>query len=139
MIVLDTNVLSELMKASPSTNVLDWTASQPALSLFTTTITQAEILYGVRLLPTGRRREALADAVAGMFDEDFSGRVLSFDGPAAHAYAVIATERKQAGRPIAQFDAQIAAIARTRGAAIATRNISDFEACGVDIVDPWDT
>ena len=139
MIILDTNVLSELMKARPSTNVLDWTAAQPPLSLFTTTVTQAEILYGIRLLPTGRRREALADAVAGMFDEDFSGRVLSFDGPAAHAYAVIATARKQAGRPIAQFDAQIAAIARSRGAAIATRNISDFEACGVDVVDPWDT
>jgi len=139
MIILDTNVLSELMKANPSTNVMGWTAAQPPSSLFTTTITQAEILYGLELLPDGVRREALADAVAGMFDKDFSGRVLSFDGPAAQAYAVIAAERRQAGRPIAQFDAQIAAITRSRGAAVATRNASDFKGCGIHVVNPWDT
>ena len=139
MILLDTNVLSELMKANPSTNVMDWTSAQPPSSLFTTTITQAEILYGLELLPEGVRREALADAVASMFDEDFSGRVLSFDGSAAHAYAVIAAERRQRGRPIAQFDAQIAAIARSRGAAVATSNASGFKGCGIQVVNPWDT
>ncbi len=139
MIILDTNVLSELMKADPATNVVGWTAAQPPSSLFTTTITQAEILHGLELLPDGARREALADAVAGMFNTDFSGRVLSLDGPAAHAYAVIAVERKQGGRPIAQFDAQIAAITRSRGAAVATRNTSDFTGCGIQVVNPWDT
>ena len=139
MIILDTNVLSELMKADPLRNVVGWTAAQPPSSLFTTTITQAEILYGLESLPDGVRSEALADAVAGMFDEDFFGRVLSFDGPAARAYAAIAAERKRAGRPLAQFDAQIAAITRSRGAAIATRNASDFEDCGIHVVNPWDT
>ena len=138
-IILDTNVLSELMKPAASTNVVTWTAAQPPSSLFTTTITQAEILYGLKLLPDGPRREALADAVTGMFDEDFSGRVLAFDGPAAHAYAAIAADRKQAGRPMAQFDAQIAAITRSRGAAIATRNTSDFEGCSIPVVNPWET
>ena len=139
MIILDTNVLSELMKAGPPTNVLDWTAAQTPSSLFTTTITQAEILYGIELLPAGRRRESLADAVAGMFEEDLYGRVLPFDIPAAQAYAAIAANRKQAGRPLTQFDAQIGAIARSRGAAIATRNVSGFEGCGVDVINPWDT
>jgi predicted nucleic acid-binding protein len=137
MIVLDTNVLSELMRPAPDGRVTGWVAARPAVSLFTTTITQAEILYGVALLPDGRRKQSLSEAVQGLFDEDFAGRVLPFDGAAAHAYAVVAAMRRQAGQPIAQLDAQIAAICRSRGAALATRNTDDFAGCGVDVVNPW--
>ena len=106
------------------------------LTLCTTSITKAEILFGVALLPAGARRDALEEAVTAMFEEDFGGRLLPFDGAAASDYAVIASHRRQAGKPISQFDAQIAAIARSRGAAIATRNVSDFENCGIDVHDP---
>ena len=138
MIVLDTNVLSELIKPAPEAQVLDWVADQPMASVFTTAITQAEILYGLALLPDGRRKAALEKAVVGMFEEDFARRVLLFDGAAAHAYAVVAAERRRAGRPISQFDAQIAAICRSRGADLATRNVSDFTGCGIQVVNPWD-
>lgn len=134
MIIIDTNVLSELMKPAPAAAVERWVASQPPTSLFTTTITQAEILYGIALLAPGKRRLALEEAVAGMFEEDFADRILPFDMAAARAYAVVAAERRQAGRPMTQFDAQIAAIARSRGAAIATRNASDFEECGIPVL-----
>lgn len=137
MIVLDTNVLSETLRSEPEDAVIAWLSAQPDTALFTTTITRGEILYGVRLLPKGRRREKLQGAVAAIFDEDFSGRTLPFDSPAANAYADIASARKVAGRPISQFDAMIAAVARSRGAALATRNIRDFEGCGIDVIDPW--
>jgi hypothetical protein len=138
VIVLDTNVVSELMKPTPSDRVVRWTTSQPAMSLYTTSITQAEILHGVMLLPAGRRRKALEAAAEAMFDEDFGGRVLPFSSDAARPYARIAAERRRAGRPISQFDAQIAAIARATGAVIATRNVADYEGCGVKIVKPWE-
>ena len=117
--------------------VEQWLAAQPPASLFTTSITQAEVLFGIALLPAGARRDDLEEAVTAMFDEDFGGRVLPFDGAAAYDYAVIASHRRQAGKPISQFDAQIAAIARSRGAAIATRNVSDFENCGIGVHNPW--
>jgi predicted nucleic acid-binding protein len=138
VIILDTNVLSELMKPKPSALVENWVAEQPSASLFTTSLTQAEILYGVALLPKGRRRKALDEAIAGMFEEDFAERILPFDGAAAYAYAILAARRREIGKPIAQFDAQIAAIARSRGAAVATRNISDFVDCGIQVHNPWD-
>lgn len=137
MIVLDTNVLSELLRTVPEAAVVRWTASQPLNTLFTTTVTQAEMLYGVKLLPAGQRRQQLEEAVATLFAEDFVGRVLSFDGEAAAVYARIAAERKRTGRPISQFDAQIAAIAQSRGGHLATRNVDDFEGCGLYIVNPW--
>ena len=137
MIIVDTNVLSELMKREPMPVVEQWLAAQPPASLFTTAITKAEVLFGIALLPAGARRDALEEAVAAMFEEDFGSRVLPFDGAAAHDYAVIASHRRQAGKPLSQFDAQIAAIARSRGAAVATRNVSDFEHCGVDVHNPW--
>jgi len=136
LIILDTNVLSELMKAEPAKVVSKWVAAQSPTSLFTTTVNQAEILYGVALLPEGSRRNALEAACAGLFEEDFAGRVLSFDGPAAYAYAAITVARRRLGRPIAQLDAQIAALARSRGAAVATRNVTDFDACGVALINP---
>src|SRR6266571_160182 len=113
MIVLDTNVLSEMMKASPSAGVARWLAAQPATSLYTTAVTQAETLHGVMLLPAGRRRGAIEKAAEAMFDEDFAGRVLPFGSDAARLYARIAADRRRAGRPISHFDAQIAAIARS--------------------------
>ena len=137
MIILDTNVLSEVMRPSPSAQVLRWMAAHPAGQLFTTTITKAEVLYGLELLPKGKRRNALQSAAAAMFEEDFAGRILPFDRDAAGMFAEIAAARRTLGRPITQFDAQIAAIARSRRAALATRNTGDFDHCGVTVVNPW--
>ncbi len=137
MILLDTNVLSELLKPSPSPKVLDWISAQPRASLFTSAIVRAEILYGIRLLPEGRRKAGLEDATRAIFRNEFVGRVLSFDSDAADAYAEIGAVRRSAGRPISQLDAMIAGIARSRGAVLATRNVKDFEACGIAVVDPW--
>lgn len=137
MIILDTNVISELLTPKPSIAVESWVADQPPASLFTTTVTQAEILYGVRLLPDGKRRRNLLAAIEPIFSEDFAGRMLSFDRDAADAYASLAVGRRQAGRPISQFDAQIAAIALSRGAAVATRNVMDFSEIGIEVIDPW--
>jgi predicted nucleic acid-binding protein len=137
MILLDTNILSELMRAAPEVAVEQWLADQPVASVFISAITEAELRYGVALMPPGKRRSALAVEIENMLGEDFSGRILPFDSPAAVAFAEIAAERRQAGRPISQADAQIAAIARSRGAALATRNVADFEGCGVEIINPW--
>jgi len=137
MIILDTNVLSEVMKPTPAAEVLAWLAAQPAAALHTTSITQAEILHGLMLLSPSRRRRALEAAATSMFAEDFAGRIFGFGTEAAPHYARIAAERRRAGRPISHFDAQIAAIACSTGAAIATRNRTDFEGCGVKLVDPW--
>jgi len=114
-----------------------WLASQSRAGLFTTAITRAEIFYGVGLLPDGSRRRELRTAVEAIFDEDFAGRVLGFDSDAADVYATIAVARRNAGRPMSQFDAMIAACARSRGAALATRNVKDFTDCEIAIIDPW--
>lgn len=137
MIVLDTNVLSELMRATPDPRVESWIARRPASSLFTTTVTQAEVLYGVALLPSGKRRERLRLAVDGLFEQDFAGRLLPFDETAASEFAMISSARKRRGLPISQFDAQIASIAKSRGAELATRNVADFVHCGLAVVNPW--
>ena len=137
MIILDTNVVSELMKPVPAASVVRWAAAQPASGLYTTSITQAEILHGIMLLSPGRRRKAFETAAEAMFREDFAGRILAFSSDAAGPYAGIAAERRRVGRPISHFDAQIAAIALCNGAAIATRNVADFEGCGVKGINPW--
>ena len=137
MILLDTNVLSELMRPTPAERVARWVASQPATGLYTTSVTQAEILHGILLLPAGRRRQALEAAADAMFDREFRGRVLGFGGDAARPYARIAADRRRVGRPISHFDAQIAAIARAAGADVATRNVADYEGCGVKVINPW--
>jgi predicted nucleic acid-binding protein len=137
MIVLDTNVISEVLRPVPEPSVLDWLANQPRASLFTTTVTRGEILYGIRLLSDGKRRRGLWDAAKNIFDDDFADQVLSFDSDAADMYAEIAASRRAAGKPISQFDSMIIALARSRGASLATRNVKDFEDCGVDVINPW--
>ena len=137
MILLDTNVLSELMRPRPGPGVEHWMAAQPDSSLFISAITEAELRYGVALLPPGKRRAGLASMVAAMLAEDFAGRILPFDSAAATAFAEIAAARRRAGHPITQADAQIAAIAASRGAALATRNVPDFDGCGIAVVNPW--
>jgi predicted nucleic acid-binding protein len=137
VIVLDTNVVSESLRPVPEVSVLDWLANQPRASLFTTTVTRGEVLFGIRLLSDGKRRRGLWDAAKKIFSEDFAGQVLSFDSDAADLYAEIAASRRMTGKPISQFDAMIVAMARSRGATLATRNVKDFEDCGVDVIDPW--
>ncbi len=137
MIILDTNVLSELMRPKPSPRVVAWVATHPVTELYTTSITEAEIFYGIELLTKGKRREVLLAAAEAMFAEDLAGHVFGFEGDAARVFFKIAAGRRALGRPISHADAQIAAIARVRSARLATRNVEDFEDCGLDVVDPW--
>jgi len=137
-VILDTNVLSELLRLRPDSGVLAWFASQPANGLFVSAVTQAEMLLGAGLLPAGQRRKKLEQALDAMFLEDFAGRILPFDSRSAADYAAVVAARRRAGRPIAQFDAQIAAIALSHRLGLATRNVADFEACGLALTNPWD-
>jgi toxin FitB len=125
------------MRPAPDSRVMAWLDAQDERSLFTTTISQAEILAGLAVLADGRRRRDLEAAAAALFLEDFGGRVLPFDGLAAAQYALVFAHRRQAGRTIAMADAMIAAIARAHAADLATRNTRDFEGCGLRLVDPW--
>ena len=137
MVLLDTNVVSELMRAVPSAEVVVWMDALPPRELFVTAITEAEVRTGIVILPAGARRRGLADAAERTLGGLFAGRVLPFDSSAARDYADIAAERRAAGRPISQSDCQIAAIARSRGLAVATRNVRDFSETGVEVIDPW--
>jgi predicted nucleic acid-binding protein len=137
MTVLDTNVVSEALKPDPSPAVARWMTLQPRSSLFTTAVTKAELLYGVELMPQGRRRSALHAAITRILTQLLLDRILPFDSDAAELYSRISASRRAMGRPISEADAQIAAIAHSRGAALASRNISDFEHCGVKVVNPW--
>jgi len=136
MIVLDTNVLSEEMKAAPEPAVHSWLSRQIPLDLFTTAVTEAEIFYGVTMLPDGKRKRDLGAAAQRVLAL-FAGRILPFDSAAAREFAQIVTDRRRAGQPIEHFDAQIAAIARSRGMALATRDMQDFAGTGVQVIDPW--
>lgn len=135
--LVDTNVLSELLRASPNAAVAAWVAAQPVESLFVSAVTQAEMLLGARLLPVGKRRQSLEIALTAMFAEDFARRILPFDSAAVPDYVEVVHNRRVAGRPISQFDAQIAAIARHHRSKLATRNVDDFEDCGLNLVNPW--
>jgi predicted nucleic acid-binding protein len=137
MIVLDTNVVSELMRAEPAEAVLTWTDAQVPTDLHLTAITVAELLYGVARLPDGRRKALLAEQIGVMLESQFDHRVTAFDETAAAHYADIVARRERAGRPVTTADAQIAAICRSHDATIATRNIDDFTATGVTVVNPW--
>lgn len=137
MIILDTNVLSESLRDLPSPTVINWLDRHSPTELFTTAITEAEILYGVALLPDGRRKTLLHQGAQRLFLKLLRDRVLPFDSKAAHAYSQIASMRRALGRPMPQLDAQIGAIALANAAAIATRNTADFEGCGIELVNPW--
>lgn len=137
MIVLDTNVLSEVMREGPDPGVVAWLRGQSASEVFTTAITRGEILYGIEILPPGMRRTALQRIADRIFSETFCGRVLGFDEAAALHYAQIGAARKASGRRLQTADAQIAAIVRLHDAILATRNTRDFEGCGIRLVNPW--
>ena len=139
MILLDTNVLSELMRPRPNPTVVAWADAHTA-EAWVSAITQAEIELGIALLPEGKRREAIASAARRMFEEDFAGRCLPFDALAAERFARLVADRRRRGRPITTQDAQIAAIALANTMPLATRNLGDFEAiAGLVLVDPWST
>jgi predicted nucleic acid-binding protein len=138
MIVLDTNVLSELMRPKPEPRVLAWVSEQPRRNLYSTAVTQAEILYGIAALPHGKRRKLLLEAAAAMFGEDLAGRILPFGGDAAARYAELAAARRKSGQSIEVFDALIAAVALAAGASVATRDASGFAGCGLTIINPWE-
>ena len=137
MFVIDTNVASELMRPEPTPAVASWIAARDVGELYLTAVSEAELLYGVAIMPAGRRRDTLEDSMARWLDLGFGERILPFDSAAARDYAEIAAGRRRAGRPIGEADCQIAAISRSRRAVLVTRNVTDFKDTGVDIVDPW--
>jgi toxin FitB len=137
MIILDTNVISELMRPTADAHVLRWFSSQTAEDLHVTAVTMAEILYGIELISTSRRRDAIRTGAEKMFETVFGDRILSFEERASRMFSQIASSRRRQGKPMSDFDAQIAAITRVHGATLATRNPYVFEGCGVRLVNPW--
>ena len=137
MIILDTNVISELLRPAPEPKVEHWLSTQDGLNVYLTSISEAELRYGLAIMGNGKRRAALVDAVDRILREDLAGRILPFDSDAAQSYATIAAVRRAVGRPIAHADCQIASIAHACGAAVATRNTPDFEDCDVDMINHW--
>ena len=137
MVILDTNVISEVLRPAPDAAVGNWMEKQAVTELSTTAVCEAELLLGAALLPQGRRRKELEQSIVTILQRLFVGRVLPFDRAAANAYAEVASARRRIGRPISTLDAQIAAIARAHGAAVATRNVADFSGCGIAVIDPW--
>jgi toxin FitB len=136
VIIIDTNVVSELMRPEPAPQVASWVRDRDRRELRTTAITVAEVRCGIYRLPDGRRKQVLLAAADDVF-EAFADQVLPFDAAAADQYAIIASSRERAGKPIAGFAALIAAVCRAHGALLATRNVSDFDGTGIEIVDPW--
>lgn len=137
MIIIDTNVVSELLRPVPEPQVEQWLSKQDGRTVYLTAISEAELRHGLVIMPAGKRRASLTDAVDRILREDLAGRILPFNSDAAQSYAVIAAARRSAGRPIAQADCQIAAIAHSRSATVATRNTPDFEGCDIDLINPW--
>lgn len=138
MIILDTNILSEMMKTSPSEQVIHWIDEQEVTQLFITTITIAEISYGIHALPKGKRRNLLEDAFHHVIRDAFKHRLLTFTEQAAQNYGEIMSHRKALGRPLSILDGQIAAIVLTEGASLATRNTRDFVDCGLNLLNPFE-
>ena len=139
MILLDTNIVSEVMKASPADNVLAWLNEQDSCKLYVSAITTGEIVYGLRILPDGKRRLGLSEKFEQFIALAFDQRVLAYDELAARAYGELMGNRKALGRPMSISDGQIAAIARSKHLVVATRNVFDFESCSVDVIDPFVT
>lgn len=138
MIVIDTNVVSEVMKPLADLRVSIWLRQQPIDRVYITAITKAELLYGLALMADGKRKQALAGAIQIFLGERLRTPVLAFEGQDALAYARISARRRKSGRPVRELDGQIAAIAASRGFAVATRNIRDFEGCGIETINPWE-
>ena len=137
MFILDTNVLSTVIAAQPAPPVAAWMFAQPTKLLFTASVCQAEILAGIAVMAHGRRRESLETAARAMFEDDFADRVLPFDQEAAIAYGDLFAARSRIGRPPSTADLMIASIARAKGARVVTRDVRDFEHCGLTVIDPW--
>lgn len=138
MIVLDTNIISEVMRPQPSSAVLAWLNRQHSPDLFITTVTIAEIGYGLRVLADGQRRRILQNRFEQFIAQGFEYRILNFDKPAAQVYAEIMGHRKEMGKPMSFPDAQIAAMTRTHNFNLATRNSKDFDNCGIDLINPFE-
>lgn len=138
MIVLDTNVVSEVIRVEPNPQVIGWIDGILDDALFITAVTEAELLYGMERLPDGKRKSALAGAIEDIVEGDFRDRILPFDHGAASHYGRIVAGRERVGRPIAAPDAQIASICAFWGATLATRNVADFVGTGIELVNPWD-
>ena len=136
-IVLDSNIAIELTRPAPDPIAVAWVRQREGAYLYITSVTVGELLYGVELMPRGRRQDANRASVESFLDLAYGGRVLPFDGSAARHYAEILAIKRKAGRPTAPHDSMIAAIARSLGMAVATRNVRDFEGIGVDVIDPW--
>jgi predicted nucleic acid-binding protein len=136
VIILDTNIVSELMRQSPARTVADWSLSQDARDLFTTSVTLAEVRYGIERLPDGQRKAQVRAKAADIFFA-LADKVLPFDARAALRYATLMADRGRAGQPMAGFDAQIAAICLSYSAALATRNLKNFQQTGVEVINPW--
>lgn len=139
MILLDTNVVSEFMGSAPAESVVDWMNEQPASTLFFSAVSVAEITFGLRSMPEGRRRDVLAERFDQLLAAAFDSRVLPFDYAAARIYGDLRASRRTQGCPMSAFDAQIASIARAKGLAVATRNVKDFEGCGLEVVNPFES
>ena len=137
MIVLDTNVISELFRLAPEPKVMGWLGALPGDVIYTTAVTRGELLYGLYCMADGRRKADLLQQLTLLFDRKLAQHVLDYDGPAADSHARFAAKRKSQGRPVTMADAMIAGIALSRGAALATRNVRDFDGCGVTLIDPW--
>lgn len=137
MIVLDTNVISELFRPTPDPKVMAWVGSLAGGELFTTAVSRGELLFGLYCMPNGRRKAELLQNLTLLFDQKLVGHVLAYDGVAADQHAKIAAARRAQGRPAGMADAMIAGIVGSRGATLATRNVRDFEGCGITLVDPW--
>jgi predicted nucleic acid-binding protein len=137
MIVLDTNVISELFRPTPNDRVMEWMERQSGDALFTTAITRGELLFGVHRLPKGQRKEVLIQGLTRILDQRLAGRILPYDGNAADAYVEISVSRRTQGLSASQSDEMIAGIVRSLGATLATRNTRDFKDCGIALIDPW--
>ena len=137
MIILDTNVVSELMRPNPNPKVTVWVARQELSSIFTTTISEAELRYGVEILPVGKRRDGLIEVAETILRGHFHNRILSFGRTAARAYGVVGAARRAAGLSVTVADCMIAAIAHVYVAAVATRDVDGFDKSGIEVINPW--
>ena len=137
MLVVDTNVLSELMRPKPNPAITAWVAARATSTIHLTAVSEAELRFGLAIMPPGRQRDGLAEGLERMLRTGFANRILPFDSAAASAYAEIAASRRAIGEPMPEADCRIAAIARARGMALVTRNLRDFAGAGIEVISPW--